>query len=302
MRGLLALDPQLTIDATDHARFDDPDDSDQVHEVRELGGFAKPDSFIQFFLAPEAKTSDEFTQAYEPLTPRSPHTLTAIGTVPPEVEKVQAPGPQVRKTPRHPTQIRLGHFGAVSESGLFLRSAAVGDQQQGRAEEPSQQTRVLSKISSPYSYFYRDFRSPRYKEREKLRLALMGAAHPVRKVASRQRHIQRHIRRVQSIAVHAKKPKKPKNPDLVRKVSSRRQRIRRVEVIAARAKEPKEPKEPKELKKPEELEEPEEPKEPKKLNLVRKIWSRRHNSLVKEREKREKPNPVRKAVGPTHSP
>jgi hypothetical protein len=192
MRGLLALDPQLTIDTTDHARFDDLDDSDQVHEAHELGGFAKPNSFIQFFLAPEGKKVriDKSSRPDGKTPPARPYILTAIGAVPHEVEKLQASGPLVKSTPdlKNRTRIRFGHFGAVSESGLFLRSAAVDDKQQGGAKKHSQQTRVLSKVSSPYSYFYRARQLPQDKKADN--------PNPVQKVNGRS------IPLVQKVPIH----------------------------------------------------------------------------------------------------
>lgn len=125
-----------------------------------LEGIVKPGSFVQFFLMPEQKEiqpMEVLKLAQGDAVNKKLYALTAIGSVP-ALDNVQPPAAEVNKTTesKRVTFFRNGHFGAVSESGLFLNSATVNDNPLQEDAEDSERILVKSKINAPFSYFYRD--------------------------------------------------------------------------------------------------------------------------------------------------
>ena len=173
--GLLSLDPQLTHDTADQESFMDsfanPFASEEDQSPFMVGGVAKPNSYIQFFLSADEKRFkiNEPLPTERKLTPGGVYSFTAVGAVPSDTRKFRAPTKAwvANKTieGKNRTHARPGHFGAVSESGIFLRSAEVRDGKMA-GEESVEQTPILSKVNSPFSYFYRDMRSAEEKERD----------------------------------------------------------------------------------------------------------------------------------------
>lgn len=173
--GLLSLDPQLTHDTADQEPFVDPfanpfaSEDDQPSFM--VGGVVKPNSYIQFFLSADEKRFkiNEPLPTERKLTPGGVYSFTAVGAVPSDTRKFRAPTKAwvANKTieGKNLTHARPGHFGAVSESGIFLRSAEVKDGKMA-GEESVEQTPILSKVNAPFSYFYRDMRSAEEKERD----------------------------------------------------------------------------------------------------------------------------------------
>jgi hypothetical protein len=151
-------------------QFEFSDESELCQPALALKGIIKPDLFVQFFLRADEKRFkiNEIVPTERRPKPGGLYSFTAIGAVPPTVHTNPPSAPVVNKTVETTNfaHLRPGHFGAVSESGMFLRSAAVKDEQQGSAEEHSQWPPVLSKVSSPFSYFYRDFRPAKDRKRD----------------------------------------------------------------------------------------------------------------------------------------
>ena len=169
--GLLSLDPQLT-HAADEEPFVNPFASEEDRSPFMVGGVAKPDSYIQFFLSADEKRFkiNEPIPNDRKLAPGGVYSFTAVGAVPSDTRKFRAQTAAwvANKTVegKNRTYVRPGHFGAVSESGIFLRSAGVKDKQEMGDAELAEHTPILSKINSPFSYFYRDMRSAEEKERD----------------------------------------------------------------------------------------------------------------------------------------
>jgi hypothetical protein len=157
-------------DLMSRPQFEFSDESELCQPALALKGIIKPDSFVQFFLRADEKRFkiNETVPTERRPKPGGLYSFTAIGAVPPTVHTNPPSARVVNKTVETPNfaYLRPGHFGAVSESGMFLRSAAVKDEQQGSAEEHSQRTPMLSKVSSPFSYFYRDFRPAKDRKRD----------------------------------------------------------------------------------------------------------------------------------------
>lgn len=137
-QGLLSLDPQTTYSTSNESRYDYSEESPDRQQVSALGNLAQEGAFIQFLVAPKTFESlEESDEEYAEFTRRS----TVFGVVPSTVDDI--PDENQEKT-RFDLQVHHGHFGCVSESGLFFR-----------AEEGRSNPRVVeTKIDLPYSYAY----------------------------------------------------------------------------------------------------------------------------------------------------
>jgi hypothetical protein len=151
-QGLLSLDPQSAVNDISEARFDYSTGSLEDQQKSAWGKIAEVDASIQFFIAenpvPAQTPPKDFVRVFEDMWRRT----TVIGTVPSSIDsqKTEETGPSVG-TEVGNVIIKPGHFGAVSESGIFLSTfPAVGT---GSACVP-----VRTKIDLPYSYVYRDMR------------------------------------------------------------------------------------------------------------------------------------------------
>jgi hypothetical protein len=178
----LSLDPQTTYRTISEARFDYTGGSIEEHQASALGNIAKPNSFIQFF-AMEGKNASP-VRLTDPQPRRSPmddryRMHTVLGTVPSTVDQTPTRPRKRPKSQKYETFrarwwrrrglglktgspnwkdnviFRSGHFGAVSESGLYLDFAKKHSQKDATVSE---QDIVQTKIDFPYSYVYRDHR------------------------------------------------------------------------------------------------------------------------------------------------
>jgi hypothetical protein len=156
----------------DHEPFVNPFASEEDQPSFMIGGVAKPNSYIQFFLSADEERFkiNEPVPTDRKIVPQGVYSFTAIGAVSSDTRNFRAPteawvANKTTEGKKH-TYARPGHFGAVSESGIFLRSADTKTEQKRGDAEPTEQIPVLSKINSPYSYFYRDMRSAEEKERD----------------------------------------------------------------------------------------------------------------------------------------
>lgn len=122
---------------------------------------AKPGSYVQFFIAPEQTPPT----VREPPTkktdgPAGQYLLTAIGSIPKNVDRVPEAGGQadnIDSTASSGIKLRPGIFGAVSESGFFIRTCRTEGRQRIGDEMQLQSSSVRSKIDYPHAYVYRKF-------------------------------------------------------------------------------------------------------------------------------------------------
>ena len=109
-----------------------------------LRSIAKPNCFIQFFVAadeerPSISSGDEEKSELKADRIR---LHTAFGSVPSTIDEIPEPATDVDRR----IYLRPAHFGAVSESGIYISTAAAAD---------SRQALVQTKVDAPFSYIYR---------------------------------------------------------------------------------------------------------------------------------------------------
>jgi hypothetical protein len=163
-QGLLSLDPQTScIDDTDEAPFDFSSGSLEEQHASALGNMAQPGAYIQFFVA----DSSQIECGDHLHGPAKRHLKAAemfqnslvIGTVPSTIDDLPQPqknnGQEASGIRGSHIKIRLGHFGCVSESGMFLSHTEVEpSHSDDQIELTNRQT--STKVDLPYSYFYRN--------------------------------------------------------------------------------------------------------------------------------------------------
>jgi len=153
-QGLLSLDPQTTYDAIPEARYDYSEGTLEEQQASALGKIAQEGDSIQFFVAHTRKYHDA-----SKLSGKAKGQLRksiVFGAIPSTIDDI--PGPQntdgTALDPNiKPLHIRVGHFGYVSESGMFLH---YGPQKNKGSKEPVS-VESYTKIDLPYSYLYKDF-------------------------------------------------------------------------------------------------------------------------------------------------
>ena len=147
-QGLLSLDPETTIstESKEQAASNEEEESEE-QQISGLGDLAKAGSWIQFFAAdtdragPNVEPSKDLTYGPDKWT-RS----TVIGTTRSTIDDVPLArpsdtAPMIKRAVAPDTILQIGHFGAVSERGVFLHW--------------DRDKRLNStKIDLPYSYFY----------------------------------------------------------------------------------------------------------------------------------------------------
>ncbi|KAG9246682.1 hypothetical protein BJ878DRAFT_455799 [Calycina marina] len=152
-KGLLSLDPQTAYRESPDSEMKYSGGSVEDQRALALGNLANTDSYIQFFAAqaPESRADEHMKSNFMPLAPSdsekksrpSARTSLVLGSVPSTIDKV--PGTQTTSiqsdydTAAFP---RKGHFGAVSESGLYVDTQ--------RSSVVDKDT-VHTKIDLPYS-------------------------------------------------------------------------------------------------------------------------------------------------------
>ncbi|PVH78837.1 hypothetical protein DL98DRAFT_236536 [Cadophora sp. DSE1049] len=162
-QGLLSLDPQTTYSEIPEARFDFSGGSLEEQQTSALGNIAQEGAYIQFFVA-RRNTLKEMPvydrSAYKVLMRQS----AVFGAVPSTVDDVPTPPREINKestdTPTPPFIIRRGHFGLVSEAGMFVRHGP--HHKPGQPPMPDS----FTKVDMPYSYFYIDYKSSKELEKE----------------------------------------------------------------------------------------------------------------------------------------
>ncbi|PBP22871.1 V-type ATPase, C subunit family protein [Diplocarpon rosae] len=165
-QGLLSLDPQTTYAEIPEARFDFSGGSLEEQQASALGNLAQEGAYIQFFVAHNKRPLADI-EDFDPA--HMMRTSIVFGSVPSTVDDFYpARPPSSTQSAEKPIyHIRRGHFGFVSESGVFVRHST-GDSDISSGGGASSALESVTKIDLPYSYLVRDFtRSGR--ERQKYR-------------------------------------------------------------------------------------------------------------------------------------
>lgn len=145
-QGLLSLDPQTTYSMNNESRYDYSEGSLDEQQVSALGSMAQEGAFIQFLVAVKSRDPVESLEETEPEYVESTRRSTVVGVVPSTVDDIHD---EQQEKPAFDLQVYLGHFGCVSESGMFLRVA--------REKVSAKKAGVETKIDLPYSYIYREY-------------------------------------------------------------------------------------------------------------------------------------------------
>jgi hypothetical protein len=175
-QGLLSLDPQVNYEKIEEARFDmSSGASEQEQQDTALGDLARRGDWIQFFTVNPSKAKEHATKSPEALDLHYwrdsiiserlaiPYTADSInwmksavfGAVPSTIDKM--PDDHGGISPKKGLVFQQGHFGAVSESGLFLRSEQrLKKGFQGKVVMTSDFRNYDTKIDIPHSYVYRN--------------------------------------------------------------------------------------------------------------------------------------------------
>ncbi|PMD39868.1 hypothetical protein L207DRAFT_512835 [Hyaloscypha variabilis F] len=150
--GLLSLDPQTTYSDSNESRYDYSEGSLDERQISALGSLAREGAFIQFLVATKLDEDTAITtlQGNEHSSDDFRRHATVVGVVPSTIDDVHDEQQQI------PTisdiQIYPGHFGMVSESGIFLRRGA-------KKMDMGEDIRSIeTKVDLPFSYFYQEYR------------------------------------------------------------------------------------------------------------------------------------------------
>jgi hypothetical protein len=147
-QGLLSLDPDTTLQRSADARYDfDSNDSGDNEHVRALGNIAKPGSWVQFLISHQLTPKNDIgNMEVNNATPDSAYiNYLSFGCIPSTVDDM----PHSSSSPSVPNDKKDfqpsvdgfdGHFGAMSEAGIFTRAIDNG-------------VATSSKIDVPYSNF-----------------------------------------------------------------------------------------------------------------------------------------------------
>ncbi|RFU26721.1 hypothetical protein B7463_g9609, partial [Scytalidium lignicola] len=161
-QGLLSLDPQTTYNQANEPSFSfmgvsfDEASSSSLSSSSALGDLAKPDAYIQFFVADPHQGQDQGERVKSNATDGM---TTVVGTVPSTVDEMPrvSEGLISDNIPDEDLFIHhVGHFGAVSESGMFVESSEASSASfsgNSKSESGSEGHMVRSKIDMPYSFY-----------------------------------------------------------------------------------------------------------------------------------------------------
>ncbi len=137
-QGLLSLDPEVQLDKSiePQSNFENENFNpmDANSQAQALGDIARPGSYIQFFVAqePGPKSSGFLRKLLKDKSESNADAETVnsltIGCIPSRVDEmpVQMTGPggqSLKPVEESVLDFRYGHFGAQSESGMFMSSS-----------------------------------------------------------------------------------------------------------------------------------------------------------------------------------
>jgi hypothetical protein len=152
-QGLLSLDPQTTYNTINKARFDFSNASLEEQQSYALGNIAQEGASIQFFVA---KENIKHTKDLVVHDRRFVKKTFVLGGVPSTVDDVPEPK---QEHPKKNLFFLPGHFGVVSESGIYFRDRSLkaksGDENTSTEPEAIPHE---TKIDLPFSYVVCDTR------------------------------------------------------------------------------------------------------------------------------------------------
>jgi hypothetical protein len=137
---LLSLDPQTTYSSIDDARFDFSEESIADQQASALGRLAKEGDYIQFFTTEKNIRIPETNTTLE--QGKNSIVIGAISSTRDHMPTFHEEGSPETETSNHLPHVQIGHFGCVSESGIFLE----------RLDAKSR--KFVTKIDLPHSYFF----------------------------------------------------------------------------------------------------------------------------------------------------
>lgn len=144
-QGLLSLDPQTSYSTSNESRYDLSEGSLDKKQASALGNLAQEGAFIQFLVAVKNEKPD--TSEASERDSFAPVRSTVVGVVPSTIDHIYD---EQQEKLAFGCDVSLGHFGCVSESGIFLRF--IRDEKTGVAEWGFHA--LETKIDLPYSYAY----------------------------------------------------------------------------------------------------------------------------------------------------
>ena len=157
-QGLLSLDPQSTYSEISEARFDFSTGSMEEQRTSALGNIAEPDAYIQFFILDNKNARGRPLRSPKPVSVDIWQRSTVVGTVPSTIDdqRFDSLGPEKARDAKVICQ--AGHFGALSEAGMFLSAPSIEQRAPKGRDVVIKKPAIHTKIDLPYSYIYRDFR------------------------------------------------------------------------------------------------------------------------------------------------
>jgi len=114
----------------------------EEEQVSALGNLASPDSYVQFFAAHSSERNEKSMSSLTGPDDSLPRTTIVLGAVPSTIDDIPEPPKAPIPTGEQSVVSQLGHFGAVSESGLYIDTKWIGDKSVNT---------VHTKIDLPYS-------------------------------------------------------------------------------------------------------------------------------------------------------
>jgi hypothetical protein len=145
-QGLLSLDPQTKYNTVNEARFDFSDASLEEQQTSALGNIAQEGASIQFFVAGKHRENGE-SVAYD-VTGIVRKTVV-LGGVPSTVDDVPKSN---QENPDKKLYSLPGHFGCVSESGIYLQDKDLISMSTGEITSTEPKAVPQTKIDLPFSY------------------------------------------------------------------------------------------------------------------------------------------------------
>lgn len=168
-QGLLSLDPQTAYSPSNESRYDYSEGSLDEQQASTLGNIAQEGAFIQFLVAAKNDAAVDSSEENEPEYRDSALGSTVMGVIPSTIDELHDVSlNEPREVPKLNIQVYLGHFGCVSESGMFFK-------------RKRKIHGVETKIDLPYSYIYREYyktKSPSSSGEEETEKVVEGSSSP----------------------------------------------------------------------------------------------------------------------------
>lgn len=148
---MLSLDPQTTCGVANEARFDFSEVSLEEQQTQALGNVAQEGAQIQFFALEQSQNKKALADVPSETTETRSEQTLVFGATPSRIDEV----PDAKSDEKGSVSVLRGHFGCVSESGIFYSFARAAPPSVGinSPVEPKWSS-FSTKIDLPYSYVY----------------------------------------------------------------------------------------------------------------------------------------------------